>query len=349
VRGRLASITGPSLAASFSYDYQDRRSSKTVNGSTRSPREDGDDLVAEISTSGTQFTLQGPTLDEPLAQFNWYFPNGLYFTPNHLGSTTPETGLGGWVQNWYLYQPFGTTTLSNSSFTVWNHARFTGREDDGTGLYFYRARYYSPDLGRFISEDPAGLDEAGNQYAYGENDPVNYSDPFGLEDSRPGWVHKLAGGIGTGSAAVGGVVGFTVGGGSAALTGPGVVVTAPPLAVGGALIFSGFGYGLGAGTTYAAYDLSVGVGNALGDLWNWAYAKVSSRKLRPTAPGKALGKPMIHIIRYPTKKRASEGAQRGGTGKPIHHPSPANGDPPHFHPNDGTGDVLKDGTHHLYP
>jgi RHS repeat-associated protein len=84
------------------------------------------------------------------------------------------------VHNRYYYQPFGQASVSNSSIATWNSVRFTGRDDDGTGLYFYRARYYSPDLGRFISEDPAGLDEAGNQYAYAGDDPVNAVDPSGL-------------------------------------------------------------------------------------------------------------------------------------------------------------------------
>jgi len=57
---------------------------------------------------------------------------------------------------------------------------FTGREYDAeTGLYFYRARYYSPELGRFLQADPLDLDDE-NTYTYCYNDPVNYSDPYGL-------------------------------------------------------------------------------------------------------------------------------------------------------------------------
>jgi len=62
----------------------------------------------------------------------------------------------------------------------------TGRENDGTGLYYYRARYYSPTLQRFISEDPIGF--AGgdvNFYAYVGNNPIRYIDPRGLE-----WFHQ---------------------------------------------------------------------------------------------------------------------------------------------------------------
>ena len=59
-------------------------------------------------------------------------------------------------------------------------AQFTGRENDGTGLYYYRARYYSPSLQRFISEDPIGMGGGDlNLYAYVGNSPTNATDPNG--------------------------------------------------------------------------------------------------------------------------------------------------------------------------
>jgi RHS repeat-associated protein len=82
------------------------------------------------------------------------------------------------VQSEYIYEPFGKTTGSGAAST--NAFKYTGREDDGTGLYYYRARYYHPSLQRFISEDPIGF--AGgdvNLYAYVFNDPVNLIDPSG--------------------------------------------------------------------------------------------------------------------------------------------------------------------------
>jgi RHS repeat-associated protein len=57
---------------------------------------------------------------------------------------------------------------------------FTGRESDGaTGLYYYRARYYSPQLGRFISEDPIGLGGGQNFYRYVYGNPIQLRDPRG--------------------------------------------------------------------------------------------------------------------------------------------------------------------------
>jgi len=65
----------------------------------------------------------------------------------------------------------------------------TGRENDGTGLsgvegglYYYRARYYSPTLQRFISEDPIRFLGGINYYRYVDNNPVNFNDPYGLVD-----------------------------------------------------------------------------------------------------------------------------------------------------------------------
>jgi RHS repeat-associated protein len=58
---------------------------------------------------------------------------------------------------------------------------FTGREHDSeTGLYFYRARYYDAEAGRFISEDPAGLKDGVNPFIYVKNRPIMLVDPFGL-------------------------------------------------------------------------------------------------------------------------------------------------------------------------
>ncbi len=54
------------------------------------------------------------------------------------------------------------------------------RENDGTGLYYFRARYYSSTLSRFISEDPIGLRGGMNTYAYVRNNPLRWTDPLGL-------------------------------------------------------------------------------------------------------------------------------------------------------------------------
>jgi len=65
-----------------------------------------------------------------------------------------------------------------------NTNAFTGRELDETGIYYYRARYYSPQIGRFISEDPIGFWGGINIYSYVDDDPANSTDPQGLRPYR---------------------------------------------------------------------------------------------------------------------------------------------------------------------
>jgi RHS repeat-associated protein len=79
----------------------------------------------------------------------------------------------------YAYGPYGETVASGTEIA--QPFQYTGREWDGeTGLYYYRARYYAPEMGRFISEDPIGFAGGINFYAYVGNDPVNFVDPLGL-------------------------------------------------------------------------------------------------------------------------------------------------------------------------
>lgn len=85
----------------------------------------------------------------------------------------------GAIQTQYLFDPFGNTTSSGAAST--SSFQYTGRENDRTGLYFYRARYYSPLLGRFVAEDPLGfLGGDTNLYRYVFSDPVDWGDPLGL-------------------------------------------------------------------------------------------------------------------------------------------------------------------------
>ncbi len=88
--------------------------------------------------------------------------------------TTPEGG-GTQVQR---FDAWGNHTQSAGAAIP--QYGYTGREPDATGLIYYRARYYDPTIGRFISRDPAGMPDGVNRYAYVGNDPVNFTDPSGL-------------------------------------------------------------------------------------------------------------------------------------------------------------------------
>jgi RHS repeat-associated protein len=106
-----------------------------------------------------------------------------------LGSTLALLDPLGAVTAQYSYGAFGGTSATGEQNT--NLTQYTGRELDETGLYYYRGRYYSPALLRFISEDPIGF--AGgdsNLYAYVFDAPTNFVDPMGLDP----WT-RLSGGL----------------------------------------------------------------------------------------------------------------------------------------------------------
>ncbi len=79
----------------------------------------------------------------------------------------------------YRYDAFGVPSASGS-FAGSNTYTYTGRELDASGLYYYRARYYLPSIGRFLTPDPIGLAGGVNPYVYVGSNPVNFTDPFGL-------------------------------------------------------------------------------------------------------------------------------------------------------------------------
>jgi len=176
-RNQLVAISGGS-AASFQYDAQGRRTSKTISGA-----QTGfvyDNLVPVQELNGSTITanlLAGPGIDEYLTRTD---TNGArHFLTDALGSTLALSDATGDLPTSYTYAPFGATSLSGSA--TGNAFDYTGREEDGTGLKYYRARYYHPGLQRFISEDPiefAGGDQ--NLYAYVRNAPLVYIDPLGL-------------------------------------------------------------------------------------------------------------------------------------------------------------------------
>jgi RHS repeat-associated protein len=175
-RHQLASISGP-LPASFVYDPFGRRQRKTVDGVITDVVYDGLNPVRQAVGTDTVDLLTGLGIDEYLTRTDASSTRDLL--SDALGTTVALGDSSGTAQTEYSYEPFGATTASGTASG--NELRYTGREDDGTGVYYYRARYYHPQLQRFISEDPiefAGGDT--NLYAYVGNNPLSESDPYGL-------------------------------------------------------------------------------------------------------------------------------------------------------------------------
>lgn len=139
---------------------------------------DGDNISEELSATGVlqeRYTY-GPGTDEPLVGQRQ--PKIFYYEADGLGSVTSLTDPTGAVAATYTYNSFGFLTNSTGSATNW--FRYTGRQfDSNTALYYYRARYYDPVTGRFLSEDPLRFSAGVNLYAYVENSPTNRTDPLG--------------------------------------------------------------------------------------------------------------------------------------------------------------------------
>jgi RHS repeat-associated protein len=164
----MVSMSGPALSASFQYDAVGRRVGKTVNSATTTYLHDGWQVVSE-QTAGSTVSYLSAGLDEIVARSD--SSGTTYPLVDALSSAMALTDAAGAVQTSYTYEPFGKATSSGASST--NTIKYTSREDDATGLYYYRARYYSPRLQRFISEDPIGIAGGINLYAYVGNNPVS--------------------------------------------------------------------------------------------------------------------------------------------------------------------------------
>ncbi len=175
-RDRLVTISG-GISASFQYDALGRRVSRTVNGATRSFLYDGANIVQE-QLGGGQIgnLLTGLGVDEHLVRTDPGWTQ--YFLSDALGSTLALADSSGSVLTQYTYEPFGQTNVTGAPAP--QSFQYTGRENDETALYYHRARYYSPLMARFVSEDPLGFAAGINFYVYAENSPLQFKDPFGL-------------------------------------------------------------------------------------------------------------------------------------------------------------------------
>jgi RHS repeat-associated protein len=184
-RNQLAAISGPNANASFVYDGAGRRQKKTVNGNLTEFLYDGLNPVQEASGANILANiLPGLGIDEFFTRTDIGAGVTSSFLADALGSAIAVADSAGVAQTSYTYDAFGQTTVTGASNA--SSYQYTGRENDGTGLYYYRARYYAPLIQRFISQDPIGFTGGDlNLYAYVGNQPTNRDDPLGLQ-WRPG-------------------------------------------------------------------------------------------------------------------------------------------------------------------
>ncbi len=177
VRNQLVEIReGASIVATFGYDPLGRRVVRTEAGITTQYLYDGQNAVQETVGSTVNPILTGLGVDQRFARND--AGGRAYYLTDHLGSTRGLTNGAGELLQRYDYTPYGQLQASAGNSN--NPYRYTGREQDESGLYYYRARYYSPDMGRFISEDSYGFASGDvNFYAYALGNPISYSDPSG--------------------------------------------------------------------------------------------------------------------------------------------------------------------------
>jgi RHS repeat-associated protein len=200
---RLKQVTLPNgSGVTYKYDALDRRTERTASIGSPLPLTttarfiyDGADVIRDLDGNGitTADYLNGPGIDNKFRQTT--ATAALYFVQDHLGSTRALTDANGNVVASLNYDSFG-----NGGASPLTRYTYTGREfDSDTGLYYYRARFYDPQLGRFLSEDPIGLSGGPNPYEYAYDNPLRYVDPTGNQP-WPWQVVFVGGGTATGAA-----------------------------------------------------------------------------------------------------------------------------------------------------
>lgn len=176
-------------SALYRYDGLGRRIEKVVNGQTRQFVYDGQDILFEYAAGGTveaRYT-HGPDADEVLGVRRG--GTNSFFETDAQGSVIRVTD-GTNVEAAYEYDSFGNVV--NQTGAARGPYLFHGREFDAeSGLYYFRARYYAPALGRFLNEDPIKFAGGLNFYQFAQGNAVNVSDPFGLRPCTDQWLDNL--------------------------------------------------------------------------------------------------------------------------------------------------------------
>jgi RHS repeat-associated protein len=163
----------------YIYDGDGNRLQKTENSITTTYIHSGINSIYEENSTGSVGYIYGPTgliakrttIDQ---ESNTYF-----YHKDHLGSTRLVTDSSKNIITASTYNPFGETDVEEGS----EHYLYNGKEKDAIDLYYYGARYYDPQIGRFITRDvkvmnprdPQGL----NKYSYCRNNPLVFIDPDG--------------------------------------------------------------------------------------------------------------------------------------------------------------------------
>ena len=198
---------------SYTYDSLGRKLSRMDNDTWEYFIYDGMNLVADYDAYNGRITRTysyGPGVDniQSMTIYDEYGGSETYYYIKDASNTVhvlvDEDGL---IVEYYYYDAFGNLKMRDKDYNLitesvyGNRFLFQGREYDyDTALYYFRARWYEPETGRWLSPDPIGISGGLNLYAFCGNDPVNFVDPSGLAIVRNNtpWPIVVSGGLGTG-------------------------------------------------------------------------------------------------------------------------------------------------------
>jgi len=205
-KNRMIAFQRGTEVTTYAYDPFDQRIAVHPSGGEKQVYHlDGEHIEAIYDARGKpQATfLRGAVIDEMVGAY-YYDAQGrktfFAYTHDRLTSVASLVDHAGATAQTYTYSPFGADRAGTGSTTP-NRLKYTGREQDASGLYYYRARYYDPAARRFLTQDPLGFDAGTNFYAYVQNNPLVANDPNGKILALP----LFSGAVGAGVGALGSV------------------------------------------------------------------------------------------------------------------------------------------------